>query len=154
MTTALDFGENGGSGWVESLPKYQQTVINELLASGLDEEAVAETWLSRTGPDNNFGFGAGAASANYLASVKVEFRKLVCGDPIYETLRKEAAKIWNGSKYSVVSVIAIGVAAQIGVAVAVITPVVALLLAAVGKVGLNAWCNMPPPPSATLTPTV
>lgn len=153
MTTVLDFSENGG-GWIESLPAYQRAVIDELLASGLTEEGAAETWLSRTGPDNNFGFGAGATSANYLASVKSEFRKLVCGDQTYEALRKEAEKIWNGTKYSIVSAIAIGIAAQIGVAVAVIIPVVALLLAAVGKVGLNAWCNMPPPPSATLTPTV
>jgi len=153
MTTTLEFSDDHRTGWVESLPAYQRTVIAELLASGLDEEGVAETWLSRTGPDNNFGFGAGPASSNYLASVKGEFRKLICGDPSYETLRQDAQKIWDGSKFSIVSAIAIGIAAHIGVAVAVITPVVALLLAAVCKVGLNAWCNLPPPPNVTLTPT-
>jgi hypothetical protein len=151
VTTTLEFPDDHG-GWVESLPSYQRVLIHELLSSGLDEEAVAEAWLSRTGPDNNFGFGTSPAASNYLASVKAEFRKFICGDPTYEALRQDAQKVWNGTKYPIVSVIAIGIASQIGVAVAVITPVVALLLAAVGKIGLNAWCNMPPPPTATLTP--
>jgi hypothetical protein len=146
--TAVNILSDGPEDWWSDLPGYQTTIIRELLASGMSETEAAELWLSRVGPDNNFAFGAGSPGANFLASVQTEFRKFLCGDAQYEQLRQQANETWNGMKIPVVAAIAAGIGATVGVAAAVIMPVVALLLTAAAKIGLNAWCNLPQPPPA------
>jgi len=153
MTTQLDFSKSQPQDWLNDLPTFQRSAIETFLKGGLTEEEVAELWLSRIGSDQNIGFGAGTVASNYLASVKSEFRKFVCGDADYESLRLEAEKVWVGTKYPIVVLIAGVIGAKLGLAAAVISPVVALLLAAVCKIGKNAWCNMPPPVSPSITAT-
>ena len=46
----------------------------------------------------------------------------------------------------VVSAMAVAIAPQLSVAAAVIAPLIALVLASVGKVALNAWCASQPGP--------
>lgn len=137
--------------WLSGLPTYQINLVNELLSSGLSETEAAELWLSRVGPDNNFAFGAGNPGTNYLSAVQTEFRKLICGDDSYEAVRAEASKVWGGAKYGIVSMMALAIAAHVGIAAAVIAPVIALLMSAVGRIGINAWCALPPPPPPTIT---
>ena len=141
MTTALPIDDVAGDVWLSSLSGYQKTLVAELLASGLSEESVAELWLSRASAEHTAAFGGASVGANFLSSIKTELRKVICGDPEYEDIRKEALSIWSGQKYAVVAIIAGAVALHLGLAVVAVTPVVALLLSAVRKIGLNAWCN-------------
>lgn len=150
--TEIDFLDSADANWWYDLPVYQRVSIKNLLDSGLSEEDAAAMWLSRTGPDNNFAFGAGSPGANFLSSVQTEFRKFLCGDSAYDDLRRDAKSAWNGTKLPVVAAIAAGIGATIGVAAAVIMPVVALLLSAAARIGLQAWCNMPAPPPLTAIP--
>lgn len=137
--------------WLESVPKFSRSHIDALLTSGMTEEEIVGYWLSRKAPTPTAGFGGTQNSANYLASVKAEFRKLVCGDSSYESTREEAASVWKGSgKTMIVSTISSAIAIKLGIAVALLTPVVALMLGAIARVGVNAWCASPPPEPPSL----
>lgn len=150
MTTVLPLETATADEWLSTIPAYQRDSFEQLMGGGMSEEETIAFWLSRNGPDQTVGFGAGSNAGNYLSSVKTEFRKLMCGDEAYEPTRKEATKVWEGGRLSVVSVIASAIAIHVGIAVAVLVPVIALLLSAVGKVGLEAWCKMPPPEEPTM----
>lgn len=150
--TDITFLANGPAEWWSELPPYQTASIEAMIAAGMTEHQVAELWLSRVGPDNNFAFGAGSPGANFLASVQTEFRKFLCGDPEYDALRTQANETWNGLRIPVVATIAAGIGATVGVAAAVVMPVVALLLTAAARIGLNAWCNLPAPILGTTNP--
>jgi hypothetical protein len=141
MTTLLAIDDVEASVWLSAVEPYQSALIGELLSSGLSEEEAAEVLLSRASAGHTAAFGGGTAGSNLYSSIKAEVRKLICGDPDYEEIRKQASAIWSGQKYSVVALIAGVVALKLGLAVVAVTPIVALIFAAARKLGLNAWCN-------------
>lgn len=127
--------------WLSTLDTSDQNRVRELLATGLTTDEAADFWLDRTGSNNTFGFGGTGQPSNYKAAVEAELRKLICGDPGYLDLRNKISQQWDtNGKTLVVSTIAIAVSSVTGVAVGVLTTVIALLLATVCRVGLNAWC--------------
>jgi len=133
--------------WIESLPNYQKATIDALIHAGNDLDAIATIWLSQTGPENNFAFGAASNPQQNIAdAVRSELRKLICGDPSYDDLRARIAMDWNKSKLVVVSTIAAVVSGVVGVAAGVLVPVVAVVLAVASEVGTKAWCAASAPP--------
>ena len=127
--------------WWQELPAFQRTSINEMISSGLSYEEVAETWLSTTGAITNAPFGGVTAGPGLFENIRNEINKLVCGHESYDDLRKQSAETWEKYKPGVLMGVAGAIGAALGVAAVVIVPVVALLLAAVVKVGVNAWCQ-------------
>lgn len=143
MNGPISFPQLNPGDWLDQLRPWQRELIESNLKVGSTPEQVAELWLSRTGSDQTLGFGGARKAANYLESVKAELRKLVCGDDSYTELRAKIAAQWSeGYKY-ILSMIVAAVSAVINVAAAVLTPVIALLLEFVCRIGANAWCNSP-----------
>ena len=98
--------------------------------------------MSRTGSNNTLGFGVGGPIQSFYTNVKNEFVAFVCGDAKYEEERAQAAQIWNSQgKVGLVSMVAAVVASTVGLAVAAIVPVIALLFSLAAKIGLNAFCG-------------
>lgn len=127
--------------WSQVLKPYQRALIDELLSSGKTPEEIAVIWLDKVGAENNAPFGSQSSSQNFFEAVKREFSKLICGDDRYDEARKEINGLWTKHKVAIVSTIAAAIASQLGIAVAILTPVIALLLDLFSNMGRNAWCD-------------
>ena len=139
--TSLSFKDIEPSDWLTAIPGYNVVVIREMLAAGHSFVAVAEIWISQTGPDQNQPHGSSPPNQQkFFERAKSEFSKFVCGDPSYSELRQQASKTWTGQKTAIVSSISAVIAANIGVTLALLVPVIALLLATVSQIGIEAWC--------------
>ena len=109
MTEVFNFEGINPDEWLDALPSFQATTIREILVSGSEPDQIATLWLSRGAPENTAPFGANSAPTNYYRSVVSEFAKLVCGDKAYNDIRADIKKVWNGSKTTIVSLIATGI---------------------------------------------
>jgi hypothetical protein len=139
--TEIDPSSISPEQWLDGIHPAYRDAINAMVAQGSPYETIATVWLSKAGPENTFSFGAGGAAGNFFEQVKAEFNKLVCGDAEYEDLRKRAAEQWQkGGSYVSVAVAAF-IGAKLGIAAAVLIPVIALLFAAASRIGLKAWCE-------------
>lgn len=128
--------------WVEELPPYQSRSINELLDKGVPFDDVAQRWLTASAA-NTFRFGTvtptGDKSA-FLTNVKAEVRAFLCGDKKYA---KERAGLFGEkapTRAIVISSLAVAIAPHIGVTAVVLAPIIALILASLGAIAINAWC--------------
>ena len=129
-------------GWFDGLPDNQSQELKKMLDFGKTEEQIAELFLSSPGADSTSGFGASGPNQSFFLNVKQEFTEFICGNPKYEEERKQVEAIWKEhGKTVVVSMISAFIAVTVGLTVAALTPVVALLLALVSKVGVNAFCT-------------
>jgi hypothetical protein len=128
-----------------SLKPYQKGLVAELLV-GHDEETAAKIWLSSTGPLDLRRFGGlpEHGSDAFFQRFKAEFRAFVCGGERYNDERNELFKIAEPVARYVVTAISVAVASTLGIAVGLVVPAVALLLKVVGKLGVNAWCEINP----------
>lgn len=160
MTQALDpLLADDPTKWISELPEFQRTPLQQLLASGLSYEDVAQRWLSASAA-NTYRFSAARPAGQegaFLERLREEMRAFLCGDPRYEKERRGLFGEKSVARTYVVSAIAVAVAPHLSVASTFIAPVVALVLASLGKVTLNAWCagqtggakDQPPPTSPT-----
>jgi hypothetical protein len=137
----LDFQGIEPSSWLASLPPYNHRVIQEMLKSEASYERVAEIWLSQIGSEKTAPLGSVRVGQSFFQNIKDEFSKLICGDPKYKAIRQQVKKVWRGQQTTIVSAIAVAIAANVGVAAAAIVPAIALLLGVVSNVGVNAWCG-------------
>ena len=130
-----------GVNWIEEISESQKTTIKRLLDSGNSEEEIAEIWLTSVGSSSTLGFGTISSAQVFYKNVKKEFIYFICGHEKYKEEREQAAKIWKEQgKLGFVSIVAAVVASTLGLAVAAIVPVIALLLSVVSKVGVGAFC--------------
>jgi len=128
--------------WIVSLPEFQRRSISELVAAGRSYDEVADLWLSASAA-NTFRLSAAPqirAKDTFLSHVKKEVRAFLCGDPKYETERSGLFGERAPTRALVVSSIAVTIAPTLGVAAPVLSPIVALVIAGIGKIALNAWC--------------
>lgn len=137
----IDLSNYKPSDWIDALPPAQQSVIRDMLATGLSFEQVAEGWLSACGPENTFPYGGEGAKTTFSENIKAELHKLICGDPAYENIRGQARTLTEKHKTEVAMVVAGAVGSALGIAAAALLPVVCLVLASVTSVGINAWCG-------------
>lgn len=128
--------------WIQSLPDYQKNIIIELLGQDLDFESIAETW-SNASTENTFKFGTDpVVNNNFWENVKKEVRAYLCGDKKYKKERDGLFGEKGIARIFIISAISVSIAPAIGVAAPVVAPLVALAIASIGKVTLNAWCNI------------
>ena len=128
--------------WVQELPTYQRETIDKLLATGASFEDVAQAWVSASA-ENTYRFSASAPVGNkgeFLTNLKREVRAFLCGDRKYKKERDGLFGEKGVARTYVVTAMAVAISPHISVASAVISPLIALILASVGKVALNAWC--------------
>lgn len=129
--------------WVDSLPDFQSAPIKSLLAKGLGFEDVAQSYISATA-SNTYRFSATSPVGNkdsFLQNIKKEFRGFLCGDKKYNKEREGLFGEKAPARTFVISTIAVSIAPHLGVAAPVVAPIVALLLAAIGKIAITAWCS-------------
>ena len=128
--------------WVQELPEYQREAIDKLLTNGASFEDIAQAWVNASA-ENTYRFSASAPVGNkkeFLTNLKREVRAFLCGDKKYKKERDGLLGEKGVARIYVVSAMAVAIAPQISVASAVISPLIALVLASIGKVALNAWC--------------
>lgn len=128
--------------WVQELPEYQRDAIEKLLSSGASFEEVAQAWISASA-ENTFRFSATTPVGDkgaFLANLKLEIRGFLCGDKKYKKERDGLFGDKGLARTYVVSTMAVAIAPHLSVASAVISPLIALVLASIGKIALNAWC--------------
>lgn len=122
------------------LKPYQQKILLPLIDSVGEEEA-AKIWLSPDMEKQLVSFGGGENQQDpYFDRLIKEIRKLICGDEIYQEDRERIIEKANTSAFFVVSTISALMGDVFGVAPALLTPVVILILKMISKVGINAWC--------------
>lgn len=142
--TIDDFLADDPAQWVTQLPAYQSESIAELLNADKTYDDIALLWLTATA-QNTFGFSASQPVGNrttFLASVKAEVRAYLCGDPKYKKERDGLFGEKGVTRTYVVGAMAVSIAPYIGMAAPVLAPIVALVLASIGKIAVNAWCSM------------
>lgn len=128
--------------WVQELPTYQRETIDKLLATGASYEDVAQAWVCASA-ENTYRFSASAPVGNkgeFLTNLKREVRAFLCGDSKYKKERDGLFGEKGVARTYVVTAMAVAISPHISVASAVISPLIALILASIGKVALNAWC--------------
>ncbi len=80
---------------------------------------------------------------DYWAEVKKEIYLLICTrDRKYSVIRTHFKKKSHVSTTAIVSMLSATVATQLGAVAGIVTPLVALLLYGLLKVGVNSWCNL------------
>lgn len=128
--------------WVQGLPDYQRDTIEKLLENGSSFDDVAQAWISASA-ENTYRFAAVSPVGNkgtFLENLKIEIRAFLCGDKKYKKERDGLFGEKGVARTYVVSAMAVAIAPHLSVASAVISPLIALVLASIGKVALNAWC--------------
>lgn len=128
--------------WVDELPEYSKAPINQLLEQGCSFDEIAEQWVSATAA-NTFRLAATQdkrVDNGFVMNVKKEIREFLCGAK-YKKEREGLFGKGSVARLVIVSTIATAIAPTVGVAAVVITPVVALVLASMGKIAINAWCQ-------------
>lgn len=127
--------------WLGLLKPYQRSTIHTFLQEGSPEEA-AEKWLSTTGSPNIVPFGGSQNSKPFWDRFSAEFRKFLCDDEAYVEEKKLLSSESGVSKAILVSALSAAIGATIGFTATLLAPAVTLLLCSVGKMGINAFCNV------------
>lgn len=129
--------------WLGELKPYQMESMTTLIEV-YGEEQAAEKWLSSNGPINNVPFGGESNKEDtklFFDRFKGEFKKFICGHPDYKKYREKLGTESPIIKGMYISVISTALGATFGFSAALLAPAVAILLASVGKIGLNAYCE-------------
>lgn len=129
------------SPWLEALPNYQKGRVEQLLKSGGSLEDVAKQWLSAD-VKQTVAFGADKGKNLFIDKVWEEIEKFLCGSDAYESDRERIGKESNIIHTYFVGVVSAAIAPSLGTSSIFLAPVVALLLASLGKISINAWCQM------------
>lgn len=125
---------------LDTLKTYQRETMGALIKENGEEEA-AKIWLAANGPSSTQQFGGDPADPKpFWDRFYDEFRKFICGDKKYKKERDELLSKSAPTAILLVSTISSLIATTLGLAAALVTPVVAVLLHTVGKIGITAWC--------------
>ena len=119
----------------EILKTFLENTSNDYLTS-------ADNWLNAT-TANTAKFGGEPGKAKiYRDKLLEELEKFLCGAEEYEEDRKKIAESSDKSKQYVIGVMSVAIGKTIGAAGTFLAPVIVLLIMSLGKMALNAWCEM------------
>lgn len=142
MTQSLTIPTASLSDWLSVLKPYQREIVDVLLVKeNQNAERAAEKWLTATGATNIIPFGGVGNHKPFWDNFKSEFIRFLCDKTAYTEIK---AGISNESplvKTLWVSVISSAIGAKLGYAATLLAPAVALLLSAIGKISLQAYCK-------------
>ena len=137
------FDKCAAGDWLDVLPDFQSKSIRAMLASGTSYDDIAKIWMA-AGASNTAPFSSGAPlqpDTGFFERLRVEVRAFLCGNQKYQSDRDGLLNAGQGTRTAIVSAISAAIAPHLGVNASVITPIIVLSLAAIGKVTLNAWCS-------------
>lgn len=133
--------------WLSTLKKYQSAPVRDFLEHGGEEEAL-ELWLTSSGPNSMAPFGGDMSKSPgkkaFVEQFKLEFKTFLCGGDKYAEEREGLGALTGDIKTYLVGAISGAIAASLGATAAFIAPAVVIMLIAVSKMGVNAWCSLEP----------
>lgn len=144
----------GQDAFISAVPGPTGNAIAEAAKNGADLNAFADILaaepIAAISPK-----GIAAWPPDLGVRVRQELCKLICtDDPCYAETRKRLLATGGVAALVVVNTAAAAIAASLGLAPALLMPLVGTLLAAAAKVGVKAWCSgqSAAPPAVTLPP--
>lgn len=127
---------------IATLPVYQQTIVKNLINhNGNDYLGAAEGWISAS-LTNVSKFGGENRNQTYRKSLLDELRKYLCGDAFYENDRQNLQKIGKKTYPVIIGALTMAISPVVGVAAPLLAPAIILILLSIGKMSVNAWCNL------------
>jgi len=75
--------QSESSAWIESLPKFQKEIVDQLFSQGKTPKEAASAWLSAA-PQDTYPFGVEKGKSLFLEKVLVELEAFLCGEPKYK----------------------------------------------------------------------
>ena len=95
-------------------------------------------------PSNTAKFGGDSShSAIYRDKIVLEVERFLCGnDPVYEKERRELQLNSDKTQQYIIGVLSTAIGSQLGVVGTFISPVIVLIIISMGKMCINAWCEM------------
>ncbi|MFE2513935.1 hypothetical protein ACFXG9_00865 [Streptomyces mirabilis] len=128
--------------WLSDLPQYQSSAVTSLLSTGLGYEEAASAWMSGSTASNTAPFGTGLGLKLFFDSFLDELHDFLCIGRNYEQERNQLLSGFKPGQAGMAAYIAAAIAPQLDAAPSFLAPAVALLLCAIGKLSLGAWCRM------------
>jgi hypothetical protein len=128
--------------WLDCLPAYQKTSVQELLAKNSADE-VAAKWLTASFA-STFAFGAqvNPNSSVFREKLKEELEAFLCGSPKYNAERKQFLSLSKDGRTYLVGALSVAIAPHLGASAVFLAPAIILLLYSFGKVSIRAWCSV------------
>ncbi|MEV7387528.1 hypothetical protein [Streptomyces sp. NPDC091215] len=142
MTDLVSLFSGGQDFWLADLPAYQRQNVLQMLASGMTYEQVATAWLNGGVAEYTAPFGVGAGVNLYFEKVIDELHELLCVGRSYEQERNQIASGFKTGQTGLVATITAIIAPHLDSAPSFLAPAIAVLLCAISKIGLGAWCRM------------
>ncbi|WP_417367065.1 hypothetical protein [Flavobacterium beibuense] len=128
---------------LDLIPNYQKEILTELLEeSNQDYIKVAEIWLS-SNSSQTAKFGSLQNNSKlYIEKLWDEIEKFLCGSESYSEERKKISSNSEQGKKYIISIMSAAIGSNLGVAGTFIAPVIILVLSSIGKMAVNAWCEL------------
>ena len=138
MTTIEEIFTEYPDSWLLCLPGYQQKTINELYCQLGDYEQVAQAWLTAS-MSTNVPFGAQKGHSIFYEKVLDEIEAFFSGDERYSENRLAILKESGAAQNYIVGAISVALAPILGTSSAFLSPIIAIFLVTIAKMGINAW---------------
>jgi hypothetical protein len=128
--------------WLETLPRYQQHLLQGLVAAGEQPRAIPQLWfVAAAGGSDTAPFGGRRWPSLFYEKFLDELHKLLCSeDPRYATERKTVMQQLGVGRAAGVAEISAVLGQHLGAAGPFLAPAVAVSLYVIGLTGLRAWC--------------
>lgn len=127
--------------WLASLPEHQRKLVEELLLAQGTPEGAAQAWLDLSTFEQTAPFGARGGGRLYFEKFLDRLHDRLCSDANREE-RQELSRSAGFEPATVVAGLTASIAPLLSAAPSFVAPAVALMLTAIGKTGLQAWCDV------------
>ncbi|EOP16266.1 MULTISPECIES: hypothetical protein [Bacillus] len=127
--------------WLNVLPQYQKRIVTRLIEKNEDVEIAAIQYLN-LGISDTAPFSASGTKNIFIDKIKLEFERFLCGDQKYENERQKLSAELKPGHTLIVSTLSSAISVYVGASAAYLAPIIVLLLMSVGKVSINAWCEI------------
>lgn len=141
MNTIEDILIEYPGSWLESLPKYQENIINELYSQSGDYDQVALSWLNTSMP-MNFPFGTEKGHSLFYEKILDEVEAFFSGDDRYKDSRLAILKESGATQSFIIGAISAALSPILGTSAVFLAPIIAITLVTMAKMGINAWLAM------------
>jgi phosphotransferase system glucose/maltose/N-acetylglucosamine-specific IIC component len=141
MNPFVELISGSQSEWLECLPEFQRSSIEDLLRSGKEPSQIAEAWLEAGAAMNTAPFGTSGSAKIFFNHFLDELHDLLCTEGRRENERASVLASFKKGQTTAVAAVTTAVSPYLSSAPAFLAPAVALTMCAISSVGLAAWCK-------------